>query len=254
MSGHHRNPRCSSKQPASTLRAPQYRRESTRAPIRRFRAGRNDTREKSRPAQPALGIGQPTGRAELPRGSIRSNAVRSARSQHRRTRRGHSTATDRDEESRARIPLLFALDVIHGFRTIFPVPLPRKQLESCCGRTLRADCRREAAARRNHWTFAPMGTSHAIPLGSHRRRLRRRPIPRRGDGRRARPRFQGRASAIQQPSPRQLSTSPRTALPRAGVITTSRMCPSARCASLSAAISGGRVRRRGNADGGVQRD
>ena len=27
------------------------------------------------------------------------------------------------EESRARIPLLFALDVIHGFRTIFPVPL-----------------------------------------------------------------------------------------------------------------------------------
>ena len=27
------------------------------------------------------------------------------------------------EQSRARIPLLFAHDVIHGFRTIFPVPL-----------------------------------------------------------------------------------------------------------------------------------
>jgi beta-glucosidase len=27
------------------------------------------------------------------------------------------------EESRAKIPLLFAHDVIHGFRTMFPVPL-----------------------------------------------------------------------------------------------------------------------------------
>lgn len=27
------------------------------------------------------------------------------------------------EESRLRIPLLFGLDVIHGFQTIFPVPL-----------------------------------------------------------------------------------------------------------------------------------
>ncbi len=27
------------------------------------------------------------------------------------------------EESRSRIPLLFAHDVIHGFRTVFPVPL-----------------------------------------------------------------------------------------------------------------------------------
>jgi hypothetical protein len=28
------------------------------------------------------------------------------------------------EESPSGIPLLFALDVIHGYRTIFPVPLP----------------------------------------------------------------------------------------------------------------------------------
>ncbi|MBK9410968.1 MAG: hypothetical protein IPN47_23555 [Gemmatimonadetes bacterium] len=27
------------------------------------------------------------------------------------------------EESRAKIPVLFAHDVVHGFRTIFPVPL-----------------------------------------------------------------------------------------------------------------------------------
>lgn len=61
------------------------------------------------------------------------------------------------EESRLGIPLLFAHDVIHGFRTIFPVPLaetasfnPELAEESA---RLAA---REAAAHGLHWTFAPM--------------------------------------------------------------------------------------------------
>ncbi len=61
------------------------------------------------------------------------------------------------EESRLGIPLLFGLDVVHGFKTIFPVPLA-----SACSfepeaveRTARIAAV-EAAASGIHWTFAPM--------------------------------------------------------------------------------------------------
>jgi beta-glucosidase len=61
------------------------------------------------------------------------------------------------ESSRLRIPLLFGLDVIHGYRTVFPIPLGTaaswdlariKQAERIAAR--------EAAAAGLHWTFAPM--------------------------------------------------------------------------------------------------
>ena len=61
------------------------------------------------------------------------------------------------EESRLGIPLLFADDVIHGFRTIFPVPLAEAAsfdvaaVESCA-RVAAV----EATAHGVHWTFAPM--------------------------------------------------------------------------------------------------
>ncbi len=61
------------------------------------------------------------------------------------------------EESRLHIPLLFGLDVIHGFRTIFPVPLA----EACTWdpalveRAARVAAI-EATAAGVHWTFAPM--------------------------------------------------------------------------------------------------
>jgi beta-glucosidase len=61
------------------------------------------------------------------------------------------------EESRLGIPLLFGLDVIHGFRTIFPIPLAEacswdlKQTE-----TNASIAAKEAAAAGVHWTFAPM--------------------------------------------------------------------------------------------------
>ncbi|WP_341523367.1 glycoside hydrolase family 3 N-terminal domain-containing protein [Pseudomonas sp. G.S.17] len=61
------------------------------------------------------------------------------------------------EESRLRIPLLFAFDVIHGFRTIFPVPLAEASAwdPELSRRTARAAAV-EASAYGIHWTFAPM--------------------------------------------------------------------------------------------------
>ncbi|WP_405235059.1 glycoside hydrolase family 3 N-terminal domain-containing protein [Lentisalinibacter orientalis] len=61
------------------------------------------------------------------------------------------------EESRLGIPLLIGRDVIHGFRTIFPIPLGQAaswnpELASACA----AVAAREAAAAGVNWTFAPM--------------------------------------------------------------------------------------------------
>jgi beta-glucosidase len=61
------------------------------------------------------------------------------------------------EESRARIPLLFAHDVIHGFRTLFPVSLAEAASWDVAAveRAARIGAI-EAAAAGLHWTFAPM--------------------------------------------------------------------------------------------------
>lgn len=61
------------------------------------------------------------------------------------------------EESRAHIPLLFALDVIHGYRTTFPVPLGEAASwnPAAAERSARVAAT-EAAANGLHWTFAPM--------------------------------------------------------------------------------------------------
>lgn len=60
-------------------------------------------------------------------------------------------------QSRLKIPLLFGLDVIHGYRTVFPVPLGESaswDLEAI-ERSARIAAT-EAAAAGVHWTFAPM--------------------------------------------------------------------------------------------------
>jgi len=61
------------------------------------------------------------------------------------------------EESRLKIPLLFAQDVIHGWRTTFPVPLAMAATFDSAA-TVRAAriAATEAAAHGLHWTFAPM--------------------------------------------------------------------------------------------------
>src|SRR6185369_3708166 len=60
-------------------------------------------------------------------------------------------------ESRLRIPLIFGRDVIHGYKTIFPIPLGQaatwdpeliEQAARVAGR--------EASTEGIHWTFAPM--------------------------------------------------------------------------------------------------
>ncbi len=60
-------------------------------------------------------------------------------------------------ESRLKIPLLFGYDVIHGHKTIFPIPLG----ESCAWDTLLSEqtagiAATEAAADGLHWTYSPM--------------------------------------------------------------------------------------------------
>jgi beta-glucosidase len=61
------------------------------------------------------------------------------------------------DQSRAKIPLLFAHDVIHGFRTIFPTPLAEAASwdPAAVERAARVAAA-EGAANGLHWTFAPM--------------------------------------------------------------------------------------------------
>ena len=61
------------------------------------------------------------------------------------------------EESPSKIPLLFALDVIHGYRTIFPVPLAMaSSWDPSVAERAQAVAAREARAAGIHWTFGPM--------------------------------------------------------------------------------------------------
>lgn len=61
------------------------------------------------------------------------------------------------EESRLGIPLLFGLDVIHGFWTTFPIPLAQAaSFDPDVTRTDGEVSAREARSNGVHWTFAPM--------------------------------------------------------------------------------------------------
>ena len=61
------------------------------------------------------------------------------------------------EGSRLKIPLIFGLDVIHGYRTMFPIPLGEAASfdMALVERSARVAAT-EAAAAGVHWTFAPM--------------------------------------------------------------------------------------------------
>ena len=61
------------------------------------------------------------------------------------------------EESPSGIPLLFALDVIHGYRTIFPTPLAMaSSWDPAVAERAQVVAAREARAAGLHWTFGPM--------------------------------------------------------------------------------------------------
>lgn len=61
------------------------------------------------------------------------------------------------EESRLGIPLLFGLDVIHGYRTVFPVPLAAAcSFDPEAVEASERTAAREATSAGLQWTFAPM--------------------------------------------------------------------------------------------------
>lgn len=61
------------------------------------------------------------------------------------------------EKSRLRIPIIFGLDVIHGFRTIFPVPLALASTwDPHLAEQAARVAAREASATGIRWTFSPM--------------------------------------------------------------------------------------------------
>ena len=61
------------------------------------------------------------------------------------------------EESRLKIPLLFGFDVIHGYRTILPVPLGEAgSWDPAVAETSASIAAAEARSSGVHWTFAPM--------------------------------------------------------------------------------------------------
>ena len=61
------------------------------------------------------------------------------------------------EQSRLHIPLLFAFDVIHGYRTVFPIPIGEaSSWDPDAVERAAAIAAAEARAAGVHWTFAPM--------------------------------------------------------------------------------------------------
>ncbi|MBC8043417.1 MAG: beta-glucosidase BglX [Rhizobacter sp.] len=61
------------------------------------------------------------------------------------------------EETRLKIPLIFGYDVIHGYKTTFPIPLAEAASFDTVAIELAARvAAREASAAGLHWTFAPM--------------------------------------------------------------------------------------------------
>src|SRR5581483_10158065 len=60
------------------------------------------------------------------------------------------------KETRLGIPLIFGRDVIHGYRTIFPIPLgPSPTWDEDLIRQAAREAALEATADGIHWTFAP---------------------------------------------------------------------------------------------------
>ena len=61
------------------------------------------------------------------------------------------------EQTRLHIPLLFGFDVIHGFRTIYPVPLAlAASWDPAEAEHVQSMAAREASSVGIRWTFAPM--------------------------------------------------------------------------------------------------
>ncbi len=61
------------------------------------------------------------------------------------------------EESRLGIPLIFAFDVVHGYKTIFPIPIAlASSWDTLLVRRVSEIAALEATSAGQHWTFAPI--------------------------------------------------------------------------------------------------
>ena len=136
--------------------------------------------------------------------------------------------------SRLHIPLIFGLDVIHGYRTMFPVPLGEAATwdptQVAKDESVSAD---EAAADGIKWTFNPMvDISPRSPLGPRGGGRRRGSVPRR---RRSPPRrcavIRATTSRPRTRSPRRLSTSEPTAPRSRAANTTRSTCRPSSCST-----------------------
>lgn len=61
------------------------------------------------------------------------------------------------DQSRLGIPLIFAFDVVHGYKTIFPIPIAQaSSWDTTLVRTAAEIAAAEATSAGQHWTFAPI--------------------------------------------------------------------------------------------------
>ena len=138
------------------------------------------------------------------------------------------------EQSRLHIPILFAYDTIHGYRTIFPIPLgAASSFDPSVATADDTIARARDGDRRHQADLQPDGRRLArAALGPHLRGRRRGPVPRLRLRRRPRQGGPGpRLLARPTRSSRASSTSPPTASPRAAASTTPPTCRSSGCAT-----------------------
>ena len=213
-----------------------------RRDARSSRRGAPPTRASSARSTPSLREDDARGEAAADPAALRRAGHRRGRA--RRASAGSSASPTRPRSTTSsrsrwrsrgsRIPILFAYDTIHGYRTIFPIPLGAASSFDPSVATADATIgARETGDRRHQADLQPDGRRLArAALGPHRRGRRRGPVPRLGLRRRA---GQGRPGRrllrARQGRRRASSTSPPTASPRAAATTTPPTCPSSGCAT-----------------------
>ena len=96
-------------------------------------------------------------------------------------------------QSRLHIPLIFSLDVIHGYKTMYPISLGESSSwDPALARARRVDGGRGGRRRRHQVDLQPDGRRHPRPaLGPRAGHQRRGPVPRRRARGRPHPRLSG---------------------------------------------------------------
>jgi beta-glucosidase len=94
--------------------------------------------------------------------------------------RGAKTTREIQAEAmklRLHTPLLFSLDVIHGYKTVFQIPLAQAASWDLDAIRLGAHvAAKEVAAAGLHWTFAPMVDVGKIPIAYNQQYNNGRPV------------------------------------------------------------------------------